>query len=104
MTVRHAIVSLGLVGALVCGWSATALAFTSDAMSSAMASQRARHGKPLAPVDEVNARHRDDNVDDMPVPSNLGLAVEIEIPGELGAPSGRRMDTRMGSPRRRAKP
>ncbi len=93
MRVRHAFVSLGLVGALVCGWSATASALTSDAMSSAMAARGGLHGKPSTATDEIGAGHHDDNIDDMSAPSNLGLTVEIEIPRELDVPPVRRVDT-----------
>jgi len=91
--VGHAFVSLGLVGALACGWSMTATTFTSDAMSSAVAPRGAFPGKTLTAIDEVSVLHRDDNIDDMSTPSNFGLTVEIEIPRELEVLPGRRVDT-----------
>ncbi len=92
MRFRHALVSLGLVGALVCGWSATAGVFTSDAMVSALTARSGLHGKPLTVTDEFGARHRDDGSDDVSAPSLLGLAVEIEFPREIEVPPDRHVD------------
>ena len=92
MRFRHALVSLGLVGALVCGWSATASVFTSDAMSSAVAARSVLQSKPLTVTDEFGARRHEYNSDDISAPSLLGLAVEIEFPRELEVPPDQHVD------------
>lgn len=99
MRIRHALVSLGLVVALVCGWSATASVFSSDAMASATAVRSGSHSKPLTVrvMDESDARHHDDNGDDISAPQLLGLAVEIESPRELEEPPRQSVGTTHGS-------
>ena len=96
MKVRHAFVAMGPVGCLTCGWLATVSAFTSDAMSSALASRGALRSKSVTAADEIHARHHDDNIDDISAPSNLGLTVDIEMPRELKVPLGRRVGTNEG--------
>jgi len=88
MRIRHALASLGLVVALLCGWSATASVLSSDAMASAMAVRGGLHSRPLTVrvMDESGAQHHDDNGDDISAPQLLGLAVEIESPRELEEP------------------
>jgi hypothetical protein len=66
-------------------------------MASKMAPGGVLRGKPLTVADEVNARHRDDNIDDMTAPSTLVLTAEIEIPRELEVLRGRRIDSGSGS-------
>jgi hypothetical protein len=80
-TRRRAIASLGFVGALVCGFAATASVFTSDSMSKAVIAPHR-----IAQRDEVNANHADENGDDIRAISLVGLGVEIESPDELDAP------------------
>ncbi len=92
MRLRNTLVSLGLVGALACGWAATASVVTSDSMSQAITARSAVVTNRSSQLDELGAHHRDDNSDDIVAVSLSGLAVEIELPKEIGDPTGRSVE------------
>ena len=87
MRLRHTLVSLGLVGALACGWAATASVVTSDSMSQAVTTRSALVTNGSSQLDELGAQHRDNNSDDIAAVALSGLAVEIELPRELVVPT-----------------
>src|SRR5664280_1412997 len=104
MRLRNTLVSLGLVGALACGWAATASVVTSDSMSQAITARSAVVTNRSSQLDELGAHHRDDNSDIAAV-SLSGLAVEVELPKEIGDPTGRSVEapnvSAQGTPTRR---
>ncbi len=86
MRIRHALVSLGLAGALACGGSAIANAMTSDSLAQAAAPTGTGVTSHAALVDEPSAGHVDGSGDDVAVVSSLGLEGDIEMPRELMEP------------------
>jgi len=86
MRTRHALVSLGLAGVLVCGGSALASAATSDSLSTGTTSAAVPAAGRLQPIDEASALHLDDNGDDISKGAFVGLEVEVEAPRELVEP------------------
>ena len=93
MRLRHALISLGLVGALVTGGAAIASAIRSDSMSQAITTRSGPITNRPLQSDEQFAHHLDNNSDDMAAVSLAGLEVEIELPKDLVEPIEPRVES-----------
>jgi hypothetical protein len=86
MRLRHALVSLGLAGALLTGTAAFANAVTSDSIVQAITIGSGPTTHRSSQPDETWTHHLDNNIDDRAPVSLTGLEAEIEVPKDLVEP------------------